>query len=72
MSGWSLKNLPGFLSFSSISKFNFTLAIGSSILVQTISSLIANKKDIDNFARGNKNVRFLKGWRFNIFGKLVQ
>ena len=35
-------------------------------------SFIANKKDIENFARGNKNVRFLKGWRFNIFGKLVQ
>ena len=29
-------------------------------------SFIANKKDIENFARGNKNVRFLKGWRFNI------
>ncbi len=35
-------------------------------------SFIANKKDIENFARGSKNVRFLKGWRFNIFGKLVQ
>ena len=33
---------------------------------------VKNKKDIENFARGNKNVRFLKGWRFNIFGKLVQ
>ena len=36
------------------------------------STFIANKKDIDNFARGYRNVRFLKGWRFNIFGKLVQ
>ena len=36
------------------------------------SSLIANKRDIDYFARGEKNIRFLKGWRFKIFGKLVQ
>ena len=35
-------------------------------------SLIANKRDIDLFARGNKDIRFLQGWRFKIFGKLVQ
>ena len=43
-----------------------------SIKYNIAPSFIANKKDIENFARGNKNVRFLKGWRFNIFGKLVQ
>ena len=36
------------------------------------STLIANKRDIDYFARGYKDIRFLKGWRFKIFGKLVQ
>jgi ribonuclease D len=36
------------------------------------SSLIANKRDIDLFARGRKDIRFLQGWRFKIFGKLVQ
>jgi len=36
------------------------------------STLIANKKDIDYFARGYADIRFLKGWRFKIFGKLVQ
>ena len=36
------------------------------------STLIANKRDIDYFARGETDIRFLKGWRFNIFGKLVQ
>ena len=35
-------------------------------------SLIANKRDIDLFARGKKDIRFLQGWRFKIFGKLVQ
>ena len=35
------------------------------------STLIANKRDIDYFARGYKDIRFLKGWRFKIFGKLV-
>jgi ribonuclease D len=36
------------------------------------STLIANKRDIDYFARGYTDIRFLKGWRFKIFGKLVQ
>ena len=36
------------------------------------STLIANKRDIDYFARGCTDIRFLKGWRFKIFGKLVQ
>ena len=35
-------------------------------------SLIANKRDIDSFARGKKDIKFLQGWRFKIFGKLVQ
>ena len=36
------------------------------------STLIASKRDIDAFARKKKYVRFLHGWRFKIFGKLVQ
>ena len=35
-------------------------------------SLIANKRDIDYFARGQEDIKFLRGWRFKIFGKLVQ
>ena len=35
-------------------------------------TLIANKRDIDFFARNNSEVKFLNGWRFKIFGKLVQ
>ena len=36
------------------------------------SSLVANKRDIELFARGKKDIKFLYGWRFKIFGKLVQ
>ena len=39
---------------------------------QISPSLIANKRDIDYFARGQEDIKFLKGWRFKIFGKLVQ
>ena len=39
---------------------------------QISPSLIANKRDIDYFARGQENIKFLRGWRFKIFGKLVQ
>ena len=39
---------------------------------QISPSLIANKRDIDYFARGQVDIKFLKGWRFKIFGKLVQ
>ena len=41
-------------------------------LASSLSEENYNVVLLDNFARGNKNVRFLKGWRFNIFGKLVQ
>ncbi len=36
------------------------------------STFIANKRDIDAFARNKDYVKFLHGWRFKIFGKLVQ
>ena len=39
---------------------------------QISPSLIANKRDIDYFARGHGDIKFLRGWRFKIFGKLVQ
>ena len=36
------------------------------------ATFIANKRDIDAFARNKDYVKFLHGWRFKIFGKLVQ
>ena len=36
------------------------------------STIIANKRDIEIFSTLNKNTRFMKGWRYQIFGKLVQ
>jgi len=36
------------------------------------STIIANKRDIEIFSTFNKNTRFMKGWRYQIFGKLVQ
>ena len=35
-------------------------------------TLIASKRDIDAFARNKNYVKFLHGWRFKIFGKLLQ
>ena len=34
--------------------------------------LIANKREIDMYARNQKQIRFMSGWRFKIFGKLLQ
>ena len=36
------------------------------------STIIANKRDIELFSILNKKTRFMKGWRYQIFGKLVQ
>tara|TARA_B100000686_G_scaffold140260_1_gene147883 strand:- start:111774 stop:112832 length:1059 start_codon:yes stop_codon:yes gene_type:complete len=36
------------------------------------SSLIANKRDIEIFSKNHACVRFMRGWRFKIFGKLLQ
>ena len=36
------------------------------------STIIANKRDIEIFSVLNKKSRFMKGWRYQIFGKLVQ
>ncbi|MBH20623.1 MAG: hypothetical protein CML98_02475 [Rhodobiaceae bacterium] len=34
--------------------------------------LIANQSDLKNLVRNNcKNIKFLKGWRYNLFGKLA-
>ena len=35
-------------------------------------TIIANKRDIEIFSLLNNKVRFMKGWRYQIFGKLVQ
>ena len=35
-------------------------------------SLIANKRELDMYAKNQKQIRFLEGWRFKIFGKLLQ
>ena len=43
-----------------------------SIKYNIAPTLIANKRDIDAFARKKDYVKFLHGWRFKIFGKLVQ
>lgn len=36
------------------------------------STIIANKRDIEIFCLSNKHTKFMKGWRYEIFGKLVQ
>jgi len=36
------------------------------------STIIANKRDVEIFSILNKKGRFMKGWRYQIFGKLVQ
>ena len=35
-------------------------------------TIIANKRDIEIFSMLNNKVKFMKGWRYQIFGKLVQ
>ena len=36
------------------------------------STIIANKRDMEIFISSNDKARFMKGWRYQIFGKLVQ
>ena len=36
------------------------------------STIIANKRDMEIFTLSNDKARFMKGWRYQIFGKLVQ
>ncbi|MEC9205827.1 MAG: hypothetical protein VYE31_01355 [Pseudomonadota bacterium] len=35
-------------------------------------TLIANKREIDLYSKDQKELRFMSGWRFKIFGKLLQ
>ena len=35
-------------------------------------TIIANRRDIETFCLLKKNTKFMKGWRYEIFGKLVQ
>ncbi len=35
-------------------------------------TIIANKRDMEMFIISNQKARFMKGWRYQIFGKLVQ
>jgi len=35
-------------------------------------TLIANKREIDMYSKDQKELRFMSGWRFKIFGKLLQ
>ena len=35
-------------------------------------ALIANKREMDMYAKNQKQIRFMDGWRFKIFGKLLQ
>jgi ribonuclease D len=36
------------------------------------STIIATKRDLEIFTNTNSEARFMKGWRYQIFGKLVQ
>ncbi len=36
------------------------------------STIIANKRDLEFFSHFHDKARFMKGWRYKIFGKLVQ
>ncbi len=36
------------------------------------STMIATKRDLEIFTNTNSTARFMKGWRYQIFGKLVQ
>ena len=36
------------------------------------STIIATKRDLEIFTNTNSEARFMKGWRYEIFGKLVQ
>tara|TARA_B100001063_G_scaffold89317_1_gene83137 strand:+ start:5879 stop:6931 length:1053 start_codon:yes stop_codon:yes gene_type:complete len=36
------------------------------------STIIATKRDLEIFTNTNSEVKFMKGWRYEIFGKLVQ
>ena len=36
------------------------------------STIIATKRDLEIFSNTNNEARFMKGWRYQIFGKLVQ
>lgn len=35
-------------------------------------ALIANKREVDMYGKSYKQIRFMEGWRFKIFGKLLQ
>ncbi len=36
------------------------------------STMIANKRDVEIFSHSSTKARFMKGWRYQIFGKLIQ
>ena len=36
------------------------------------SKIIATKRDLEIFTNTNSKAKFMKGWRYEIFGKLVQ
>jgi ribonuclease D len=36
------------------------------------STIIATKRDLEIFTNTNSTAKFMKGWRYEIFGKLVQ
>jgi ribonuclease D len=36
------------------------------------STIIATKRDLEIFTNTKSKARFMKGWRYQIFGKLVQ
>ena len=65
------KNIDGNLYNERVSKCHKILEEVSG-KYNLAATLIANKRDIDAYARNKDYVKFLHGWRFKIFGKLVQ
>ena len=49
-----------------------TLLLIKSEEMQICPTLIATSNDLRSFAEGNKSVKFLNGWRYEVFGKIAQ
>ena len=64
---WIKKNIDGNLYNERVSKCHKILEEVSG-KYNLAATLIANKRDIDAYARNKDYVKFLHGWRFKIFG----
>ena len=72
------KNLGSSSKSIDLSKYNIKINKCQKILEEVSSkynishALIANKRELDLFAKEMDDIKFMQGWRFKIFGKLVQ